>query len=171
MASFSDCLLACHSALYRYARSLTGSPNDADELLQETYRRALAAKRKPAPVSLDAVRPWAFTIMRRIWLNELRRLNRAHEMFFDDVPMEDYPSTEINVTRRVLISEVRHAIDSLPLTWREVIVLRDIEDFSYSEIAAAIGCPVGTVMSRLSRARAALRPLLLGTPTSHEVRR
>lgn len=171
MASFSECALSCHSALYRYARSLCGEPSSADELLQETYRRALEAKRKPSPTAIESVRPWMFTIMRRIWLNELRRSNRAHELLQEYASLDTHLSTESQLTRRLLISEVRHAVDSLPVHWREVIVLRDIEDLSYSEIASALGCPIGTVMSRLARARAALRPLLQGTAAHDEVRR
>ena len=67
------------------------------------------------------------------------------------------------------VSEVRAAVDSLPLPWREIIVMRDMEDLSYAQIAAVLGCPIGTVMSRLARARAALRQLLV--PRVPEVRR
>jgi RNA polymerase sigma-70 factor (ECF subfamily) len=70
-------------------------------------------------------------------------------------------SSEAAITKNLLISEVRTALDSLPVLWREIIVMRDMEELSYSQIAEILGCPVGTVMSRLSRARGALRRALV----------
>lgn len=163
-------MLACHASLYRYARSLCGDPWEAEELVQETYKRALAAKRKPPAADADEIRPWIFTILRHVWQNERRRLSRSQEVLFEEadavVPGEN---AELAMSRRLLVSEVRAAVDSLPAPWREIIVLRDVEDLSYSRIAAVLGCPIGTVMSRLARARSALRQLL--TPPVPEVRR
>jgi RNA polymerase sigma-70 factor (ECF subfamily) len=73
------------------------------------------------------------------------------------------------MVRKLLVSEVRAALDSLPVIWREVIVMRDMEELSYAEIAAILDCPTGTVMSRLARARGALRRLL--SPGLQEARR
>jgi RNA polymerase sigma-70 factor (ECF subfamily) len=139
-------------------------------LLQETYRRALGAKRKPVVANADEIRPWIFTIMRHIWQNERRRMSRSREILFEDttVPASG-EDTEFGITRKLLVSEVRAAVDSLPMIWREIIVMRDLEDLSYAEIAAILGCPIGTVMSRLARAREALRQLLM--PGVQEVRR
>jgi RNA polymerase sigma-70 factor (ECF subfamily) len=154
--------LACHASLYRYARSLCGEPWEAEELLQETYKRALAAKRKPVVANADEIRPWVFTIMRHAWQNERRRISRSQETLFDDassaIPDEN---AELAMSRRLLVSEVRAAVDSLPVMWREIIVMRDMEDLSYAQIAAVLGCPIGTVMSRLARARGALRQSLM----------
>jgi RNA polymerase sigma-70 factor (ECF subfamily) len=170
LTSFSECVLACHASLYRYARSLCGEPWRAEELVQETYRRALAAKRKPAAANVADIRPWIFTIMRNVWQNERRRHSRWPEILFDEEsPDVDGVDAELAMSRRLLISEVRAAIDSLPAPWREVIVMRDMEDLPYAAIAAVLGCPVGTVMSRLARARGALRQLL--APQVPEVRR
>lgn len=162
--------MGCYAPLYRYARSLCGEPQEAEELLQETFKRALAAKRKPAAANADEIRPWIFTIMRNVWQNERRRISRSREIQFEDaaVPASG-EDTEFGMTRKLLVSEVRAAVDSLPVIWREIIVMRDMEDLSYAEIAAILGCPVGTVMSRLARAREALRQLL--TPRVSEVRR
>jgi RNA polymerase sigma-70 factor, ECF subfamily len=161
-------VLGCHRSLYRYARSLCGEPGEAEELLQETYKRALAAKRKPSVASADEVRPWMFTIMRHTWLNEKRRMSRAQEILVEEAPEAASPeSAELAMNRKLLVSEVRAAVDSLPVLWREVIVMRDMEDLSYAQIADVLGCPVGTVMSRLARARAALRQWL--TPRVPEV--
>ena len=175
LPSFADCILGCHGSLYRYARSLCGDPWDADELLQETYKRALAARRKPVVASADELRPWIFTIMRHIWQNERRRVSRSQEMQFEDeLPSIPDDCAEQALSRELLLSDVRAAVDSLPVHWREIIVMRDIEDFSYAQIAAALECPIGTVMSRLARARAALRQILTGrvpAERNDEVRR
>ena len=162
--------MACHASLYRYARSLCGEAREAEELLQETYTRALGAKRKPVATEVDEVRPWIFTIMRHVWQNERRRMSRSQETLFEDgADMVSSENAELAMTRKLLVSEVRAAVDSLPLSWREIIVMRDMEDLSYAQIAAALDCPIGTVMSRLARARGALRQLL--TPPVPGVRR
>jgi RNA polymerase sigma-70 factor (ECF subfamily) len=160
-------VLACHAPLYRYARSLCGEPAEAEELLHETYRRALGARRKPEATNADHIRPWMFTIMRNAWRNERRR--RSHETSLDEETLPPVESTELTMHRKLLVSEVRAAVDSLPVMWREMIVMRDIEDLTYAEIAGILGCPVGTVMSRLARARGALRRLLI--PRVSEVTR
>jgi RNA polymerase sigma-70 factor (ECF subfamily) len=161
--------LGCYASLYRYARSLCGEPREAEELLQETYKRALAAKRKPVVADADEIRPWIFTIMRNVWQNERRRMSRSQEILFDDAAFVSGENAEAAMSRKLLVSEVRAAVDSLPAMWREIIVMRDMEDLSYAQIAAVLGCPIGTVMSRLARAREALRQSL--TPRVPEVRR
>jgi RNA polymerase sigma-70 factor (ECF subfamily) len=138
--------------------------------VQETYKRALAAKRKPVAADADEIRPWIFTIMRHAWLNERRRIVRSQETLFEDsAGIASSENVELAVSRKLLISEVRAAMDSLPVLWREIIVMRDMEELSYAQIAVVLGCPVGTVMSRLARAREALRQTLM--PRVPEVRR
>jgi RNA polymerase sigma-70 factor (ECF subfamily) len=162
--------LGCHASLYRYARSLCGEPGEAEDLLQETYKRALGAKRKPLAADADEIRPWIFTIMRHVWQNERRRVSRSRQTVFDEAATSvSGESLELAMNRKLLVSEVRAAVDSLPGMWREIIVMRDMEDLSYAEIAAILGCPIGTVMSRLARGREALRQLLM--PRVPEVRR
>ena len=162
--------MGCHASLYRYARSLCGEPRDAEELLQETYKRAWAAKRKPVAADADEIRPWLFTIMRHTWQNERRRMSRARETVFEDAAaFVSDENVELAVSRTLLVSEVRAAVDSLPVLWREIVVMRDMEDLSYAQIARVLDCPIGTVMSRLARARGALRQLLM--PRVPEVRR
>jgi RNA polymerase sigma-70 factor, ECF subfamily len=156
-------MLNCHASLYRYARSLCGEPATAEELLQETYKKALAAKRRPLEITIEQVRPWMFTIMRNAWQNEIRRQSRAHEVWLNDAEdVEVTESPESLLTQKLLVSEVRAALDSMPPFWREVIVMRDLEELSYSEISTILECPLGTVMSRLARARSALRRILVG---------
>ena len=139
-------------------------------MLQETYKRALGAKRKPLAADADEIRPWIFTIMRHVWQNERRRVSRSRQTEFDEAALScSGESPELAMNRKLLVSEVRAAVDSLPGMWREIILMRDMEDLSYAEIAAILGCPVGTVMSRLARGREALRQLLM--PRVPEVRR
>lgn len=142
--------------------------------MQETYKRALAARRRPEVASLEHVRPWAFTIMRRLWQNEVRQNRRetAAETLEDEVgdPCGETPETLL--TRKLLRSEIIQAIDALPEAFREVLILREIEELSYAGISEVLGCPQGTVMSRLARARLLLRRQLLKfSPSSREVER
>lgn len=89
------------------------------------------------------------------------------ETVLDEDTVALFPgSPETQLSQRALVSEVRAAVDSMPVAWREIVVLRDIENLSYAEIAAVLGCPIGTVMSRLARARAMLRERLT---SSHSV--
>jgi RNA polymerase sigma-70 factor (ECF subfamily) len=143
----------------------------AEELVQEAFRRALISKTRPSPVTQEATRCWLFTIVRNIWHNEIRRRNRHNRAVSSLILEEGYSEAlETQITRKLLQSEVRHAIDSLPEPHREVVVLRDIEGLSYAEIAGILDCPTGTVMSRLSRAREILRQLLaVRSPAPKEV--
>jgi RNA polymerase sigma-70 factor, ECF subfamily len=159
--------------MYRYARSLTHDPAQAEELVQETYCRALKAKERPRIETPEHVRPWAFTILRNIWHNSRRRDARIVEDLADyDFPAPGDHSPEQMLTRKLLRWEIIQAIDALPEALREIVVLREIEELSYAEIASVLCCPPGTVMSRLARARYALRKQLVGlAPASREVER
>lgn len=142
--------------------------------MQETYKRALAARRRPEVPSVEHVRPWAFTIMRRLWQNEVRQNRRETlaDMREDDLgdPCRDTPETVLS--RKLLRSEIIQAIDALPEVFREVLILREIEELSYAGISEVLGCPLGTVMSRLARARLLLRRQLLKfSPSTREVER
>lgn len=173
LSPFDESLLACHASLYRYARALTHDPARAEELVQETYKRALAARRRPETPSVDQVRPWAFTILRRLWQNELRQSRcEPLEEFGGDGPADTGgESPETLLARKLLRSEIIQAIDALPEAFREVLVLREIEGLSYAEIARVLECPRGTVMSRLARARLLLRRHLFRfAPAPREVK-
>jgi RNA polymerase sigma-70 factor (ECF subfamily) len=162
LETFFENLLACRASLYRYARSLSRDPTSAEDLVQETFRRGLSSKLRPSPETLDATRCWLFTIARHVWQNEVRkscRYARAMSIFPADENGAELP--DVQLSRKLLQSEVRQAIEALPESHREVIVLRDIEGLSYSEIASILSCPAGTVMSRLSRARDCLRAALV----------
>lgn len=154
-------MLACHDALFRYARALSRDPADAEELVQECYRRALGAARKPSPAEPEEVRRWMFVVLRNVWKNDRRARGREDGLEAAG-PLEaaKEASPEGRLLRRALQIEVRTALDSLSETHREIIVLRDMEGMTYEQIAHVLDCPAGTVMSRLARARTRLRELL-----------
>jgi RNA polymerase sigma-70 factor (ECF subfamily) len=145
---------------------LTRNPTEAQDLVQETYLRAVRAFGSLVPDS--NLKSWLFTICRNIWLNQLRHSRSGPR--FVEIDAEDEGGLQwldhlaadphIVFVRKLEREEVRNAIESLPAPYREVIVLRDIEGFSYQQIASALGCPAGTVMSWLGRAREKLRQLL-----------
>lgn len=154
-------MLACHDSLFRYARALTRDSADAEELVQECFRRALAAGRQPSPEDSEGVRRWMFVILRNIFKNAKRAQGREDGIdAAGDVAAASEQSPENQLLRRALQLEIRTALDSLTESHREIIVLRDMEGLSYAAIANVLACPVGTVMSRLARARAQLRFVL-----------
>src|SRR5688572_7508308 len=158
---FSQAALAYIDALYGYAMTLTRDSIEAEDLVQDTYLRATkAANQQPLSGNLKA---WLFVIMRNAWLNQLRH-NQSGPRF---VELETNEQTEdargnphVVYLRKLEREQVREAIEKLPEAYREIVVLRDIEGFTYQEIAMVLDCPAGTVMSRLGRARGRLRKLL-----------
>jgi RNA polymerase sigma-70 factor, ECF subfamily len=158
-------------ALYSYAVVLSRNRAEAEDLVQETCLRALRAMQRLR--SDSNIKSWLFTILRNIWLNQLRHSRTAGEVFeldLDgnganmavDTAKDAYATYVSNVERE----QVRQAIQQLPLEFREVILLREYEELSYEEIASLLDCPVGTVMSRLARARTKLREWLCTETTS-----
>ncbi|HEU0253117.1 MAG TPA: sigma-70 family RNA polymerase sigma factor [Pyrinomonadaceae bacterium] len=149
-------------ALYGYAMTLTRDTTEAEDLVQETYLRATSAANRPD--SSSNLKGWLFVIMRNAWLNQVRHKNSGP--LFVDLDSNDAPEAGNNphvvYLRKLDREQVRKAIESLPDAYREIVVLRDIEGFTYHEIATVLDCPAGTVMSRLGRARGKLRELLAG---------
>ncbi len=162
--------LIWYDSIYRYARALSHDPTAAEELVQETYKRALAARRKPPPEGGDQVRRWLFTIARHLWQNEMRQ--RRHDLRkdagYEQAAQPSVETPESILARKLLQSEIQHALDCLPEDFREVLILREIENLSYAGIAEILQCPTGTVMSRLARARAWLRRRLVGLPEASQ---
>jgi RNA polymerase sigma-70 factor, ECF subfamily len=158
--------LAYIDALFGYAMTLTRDRAAAEDLVQETYVRAARAADKLADGS--KLKSWLFVVMRNAWLNQVRHQNKGprfigledEEFDSSNCVGEQNTNPQIIYLRKLEQDEVRFAIESLPVNHREVVVLRDIEGFSYQEIATVLGCPAGTVMSRLARAREKLRQLL-----------
>jgi RNA polymerase sigma-70 factor (ECF subfamily) len=157
------------SALYGFAMTLTRNRTDAEDLVQEACLRAIKGMTHTAIKSDPKV--WLFTILRNVWINEWRRRAKGPEFILlgkrriDDGPLQPWFSDERerpddHFERSVTSGKIRLAISGLPETFREVVVLRYFEGFSYRQIASILGCPAGTVMSRLNRARAELRSIL-----------
>jgi RNA polymerase sigma-70 factor (ECF subfamily) len=150
-----------YQPLFRYAFRLSGSANDAEDLTQETFCQA---QRKLAQLrDGDRVRGWLFSILRNAYLHRLRSekvektvpLDAAGELVGKAYP--DLPEVDPEL--------LQAALNELPEVFRTPVILYYFDDFSYREIAEQMELPIGTVMSRLSRARCFLRGRLLSSPT------
>lgn len=164
-ASFEQTILPHFQAAYNLARWLIGNDRDAEDVTQDACLRAF--KFFSSFRGGDA-RAWLLTIVRRSAWSWLQR-NRPHEeaVEFDEElhGAEDHSaSPEAALTRAGDVDAVRQAIASLPAVFREVLVLRELEGCSYKEIADIAGVPIGTVMSRLTRARGHLLTALKNQP-------
>jgi RNA polymerase sigma-70 factor, ECF subfamily len=155
-------------SLYGYAMVLTRNHAEAQDLVQEAYVRAMPAMNRLR--SDSNVKGWFFKILRNAWLNHLRKRRTAPEIAWSDV--EDGSVTDIAepskdsyyaFVSKMEREQVQAAIQALAPTFREIILLREFEELSYAEIAGLLHCPVGTVMSRLARARSKLRALLISS--------
>src|SRR4029077_18612032 len=161
---FRDAALPHLDAVYTLARYLLRNQADADDAVQECYLRAL---RHFDTLRSPDVKPWLFAILRNVCRAEYGRRSRV--LLYDvnaepdkpesEIPLwqeaQDTPETEM--LRKLDAETIRGLVAALPDAFREVIVLREVDDLSYREIAAVVSAPVGTVMSRLARGRALLR--------------
>ncbi len=144
------------AAIYRFALHMSGSAAVAEDVTQDTFMELLTAGRR-YDAARGTLRSFLFGVARNF---VLRRIGRSREE-----PLEESTdSCDVlgDLTRRETIEQVRCAVLSLPPAYREAVVLCDLEDASYEEAAVALDCPVGTVRSRLSRARAMLAKKLGG---------
>jgi RNA polymerase sigma-70 factor (ECF subfamily) len=144
--------------LYRVAFAWCHDAALADDLAQETLTRGLAR----AGQLRDAERlpSWLFSILHRCWIDHLRgRREEVDEEALAEMP-SDLPGPDSHAEQQETVSRVRAAVAALPLGQRQVVTLVDLEEFSYADVAAILSIPIGTVMSRLCRAREALRGLL-----------
>jgi RNA polymerase sigma-70 factor, ECF subfamily len=148
-------------AAFNYARWLTRNDADAQDVVQDAAVRAF---RFFSSLRNDNPRAWLLTIVRHTWYARVaRQTARPRLTEYDEMadPRPDHhPDPEALLLRQQTVDRVRLAVESLPADFREVVVLRELEGLSYKEIAEVIGVPVGTVMSRLSRARERLISLL-----------
>jgi RNA polymerase sigma-70 factor (ECF subfamily) len=158
-------LLKHTDALFRYAIALSRNPPAAEDLVQETFLRALSAKKSLRHDS--NYKSWLFTILRNIWLNQLRKgrwtsqsLDAEPDGVAPAVPAGPGSDPHLHYVSKLEVAQVRNAIQQLPEEFREIIILREYDEFSYQEIAEILECPAGTVMSRLARARSRIRTIL-----------
>jgi RNA polymerase sigma-70 factor, ECF subfamily len=166
-ADFTATTLDHAGALYRLAYHLAGNTAEAEDLTQETYLRAY---RGFTGFRGGDVRAWLFTILRHVFFDECRRHRRMPTILSADddargITPQDVgtsaPSAETEALRRLPSEAVERAFAALPPDWRLVVLLADVEELSYREIADIMETPLGTVMSRLHRAHRQLQQRLL----------
>jgi RNA polymerase sigma factor (sigma-70 family) len=177
---FRDTMLPHLDAAYNLARYLTVDATLAEDLTQDAFLRAFRAfdTYKGGPP-----RAWLFAIVRNCWRDRVGEKMRRDRVVISEVALsegqvaelsavaDDSDTPETALARAREIDTVRGVIGDLPEPFRETLVLREIEELSYREIAQVTGVPVGTVMSRLSRARELLAKLLLPTPVAGQQER
>ncbi len=159
-------LAAVIPRLRRYALVLTGNPARSDDLAQDTLRRAWEKRSHWRPGS--DLRAWLFTIMHNVFVNQLAATRREAANVSLDAEDENGPPSHLSgdddPTRRIELQEVMRQVQHLPAEQREVLMLVAVRELHYDEVAAELGIPIGTVMSRLSRARDKLRRMVPRQP-------
>lgn len=185
--AFGKQVLALVGPLHGVARRLTGHDTDAEELVAETVARAWKAL--DSLESDAAFRAWIFRILHNTFISERRRADarpRCESMDSEDLDEADpafsifeqmhqpfllwFGNPEQDFLDRLLREDLERALASLPENHRIVVILADLEEFNYREIACTLGVPVGTVRSRLARARGALQKLLWEQAQAHGLR-
>lgn len=152
-------IAACRPQLYRTAYAWCHEPARADDLVQETLLKAISRLRSLQDE--EALRPWLYRIMTNCHRDWLRRQRDTVDVDGMELAGDDCP--EMNAERASTVRTVRDAIRALSDDQRKVVTLVDLEGFSYGEVAGILEIPIGTVMSRLSRARQQLKRQLLRT--------
>ena len=166
VAGFEELAMPLFDPLYNFARWLVCNSNDAEDLVQETYLKALRSF--ASFQSGTNFRAWMFRILRNNFLSSCSKLERRMTvaMGSEEDGRElavDKETPETILMNRFNSKLVQRAIDDLPVHYRETLLLCEVEEMSHQEIAEILTIPMGTVMSRLARARRAVRESLLGT--------
>jgi RNA polymerase sigma-70 factor, ECF subfamily len=159
--SFEDLAMPLFDRLYNFAHWLTQNRQEAEDLVQETYTKALKGFSSFQPGT--NFRAWIYRILRNTFLTSRAGLKAQQQFDSEEQATNEaiYPP-DPRTPESILLEKLDHqlvhkALDQLPVVYREALLLCDFEEMSYQEISATLGVPVGTVMSRLSRARKALR--------------
>lgn len=151
--------------LRRYARALARDPERADDLVQDCLERAWSRIHRWQPDT--DLRAWLFTIMHNLHANMARRFSREPEQ----VSLDDHEPANgrgsAQQEQGLVLRDLQAGLDALPAEQREVLMLVCLEEMSYEQVAQVLGIPIGTVMSRLYRARERLRRWMAGERTSH----
>lgn len=156
MSDFLDEIEAAVPALRRYARALTRDADRADDLVQDCLERAIRKRSLWQPTG--PLRAWLFRMLLNIYRNDLRsRRRRGDHLPIEDMPAE--PAAPAPQPGHLALAEVSRALDRLSDDQREALLLVVVDGASYADAAGILGIPTGTLMSRLGRARAALRTL------------
>ena len=154
------------SRLHRLALSWCGDRMLADDLVQECMTRAWEKRQQLK--ARDKLNAWMFRILHNCWMEYLRRARSTTDL--DEVPVELDGGPDQLLEQHQLAARVRLAVSRLPVGQREVVTLVDLEGFRYAEAAEILEIPIGTVMSRLNRARTSLRKELLHLQAPPEAR-
>lgn len=162
--SFAELALPLFDRLYNLAHWLTQNREEAEDLVQETYAKALKGFSSFQPGT--NFRAWIYRILRNAFLTSRTGLKATAtlplELEGEDATLAVTENTPESILLQRLDQQLVHrALDELPVFYREVLLLCEVEEMSYQEISAALAVPIGTVMSRLSRARRALREAAL----------
>ena len=168
MNRFERLLIAEIPALRRYARALSRDFSLADDLVQESLARAVASRR--LWVSERGIRPWLFTILHNVFVDGIRRQAGSLEAENSDRNRESI-AAEQDADLLCTLSDFEQALYRLSAEQREVLLLVGLEQMSYRQVAKVTGVPLGTVMSRLSRARENLARSLDGIPQPANIKR
>jgi RNA polymerase sigma-70 factor (ECF subfamily) len=167
LAGFEDLAMPLLNSLYNFAHWLAHDSNDAEDLVQETYLKALGNFASFQPGT--NFRAWMFRILKNTFLSSCSKLDRRMTSAMDSEEGEPELAVDAETPETILVDRsnshmVQRAIDDLPVHYREALRLCEVEEMSYQEIAEVLSIPIGTVMSRLARARKALRKSLVGDP-------
>jgi len=162
-ASFEELALPLLDSLYRYAQWLTRDRTEAEDLVQEAYLKGIRGFE--SFVAGSNIRAWMFRIVRNTFLTSRTGLRAVPPLSLDEQPelvdqIADEATPESHFLQRANAQALRRAIEELPVEFREVLLLCDAEGMSYKEIAETLSIPMGTVTSRLLRARQKIRKAL-----------
>jgi RNA polymerase sigma-70 factor (ECF subfamily) len=156
-------IIPCIPNLRRYARALVGDRDGADDLVQDTLERAVRKFHLWKPGDLRA---WLFSIMHNVFVNQLKARKVAPSVEIDEAVIAAHVPTVTSVD----VLDMQRALLTLAPEQREVVLLIALEDMTYADVSRALGIPIGTVMSRLSRGREKLRHLMNGEPGKSPLR-
>src|SRR5271155_2587181 len=169
LAGFEELAIPLFDSLYNFARWLAHDSNDAEDLVQESYLKALRSFASFQPGT--NFRAWIFQILRNTFLSSCSKVERRMTVGMDSEEdglelAVDTETPETILMNRLNSQLMQRAIDDLPVHYRETLLLCEVEEMSYQEIAEILSIPMGTVMSRLARARKAVRQSLLSAPNA-----
>ena len=167
--AFEAAALPHMNDLYRTAARVIGNRSEAEDLVQETYLQAWKSFHRFEPGT--NCRAWLFKILFHVIQHRRRKwYNSKLVQESDDLQLQDTVAYEPPVPQHLSDEDILAALEKISVQYREVLLLADVQEFSYKEVAATLGVPVGTVMSRLSRGRKLLRSQLSGFADGYGVR-